>query len=622
MRHHASRTLVTLIAATVTLVLAPVLPATAGPPSPADGDSRGGGWAHGGGGDLPKAPEMAGSGGAVATVDRDASQVGIDVLRSGGNAADAAIATAAALGVTEPYSAGIGGGGFLVYYDAQRRKVFTIDGRETAPASFTEGTFLDPAGKPLAFADVVSSGLSVGVPGTPALWDKAARQFGSRPLRDLLRPAEQLAADGFVVDATFAQQTADNQDRFSKFPETARVFLPGGAVPVVGTTFRNPDLAAAYRTLRYRGVDELYRGAMGDALVQAAREPVTRPGVSVFPGQITTRDLRQYRALTPAPTRSEYEGLDIYGMPVPSSGGIAVGESLNLVEAYQERTGQRLADVDEVQYLHRFAEATATAFADRNRWVGDVRQVPTRQLLSQDFADERACEVFDPDKAAPRPIPFGQPDGRYSTADCPVAAAPAMAITEEHGTTNLTVADRWGNVAEYTLTIEQTGGSGITVPGYGFLLNNELTDFSFGPASAAAPDPNLPGPGKRPRSSMSPTIVVQDGHPVLAVGSPGGATIITTVTQVLLGHLDRKLSLVDAIAAPRLSSRNGATSPAEPAIVNGPLGAGLTAMGHKLESTAEIGAATAIRILPDRQFVATAETTRRGGGSAMVVRSG
>ena len=622
MRRSASRTLITLIAATVALVLAPVLPATAGPPSTADSSSRGGGGGHGGGGDLPKAPVMTGNGGAVATVDRDASQVGIDVLRAGGNAADAAIATAAALGVTEPYSAGIGGGGFLVYYDARRRSVFTIDGRETAPASFTERTFLGADGKPLVFADVVSSGLSVGVPGTPALWDKAARQFGTRPLWDLLRPAEQLAADGFVVDETFAQQTRDNAARFGKFPETARIFLPGGQAPVVGSTFRNPDLAAAYRTLRYRGVDALYRGEMGDALVKAAREPVTAPGVSVYPGQITGRDLRQYRALTPAPTRSQYEGLDIYGMPVPSSGGIAVGESLNLIEAYQSRTGTRLSGVDEVQYLHRFAEATATAFADRNRWVGDVRRVPTRDLLSQGFADERACQLFDPMKAAPRPIPFGEPDGRYSTADCRVPAAPEMAITEEHGTTNLTVMDRWGNVAEYTLTIEQTGGSGITVPGYGFLLNNELTDFNFAPATAGVPDPNLPGPGKRPRSSMSPTIVLDHGRPALAVGSPGGATIITTVTQVLLGNLDRNLSLVDAIAAPRLSSRNGASSQAEPAIYGGPVGAGLTAMGHTLSSTPEIGAATAIRIRPDGQFEAAAETTRRGGGSAMVVRPG
>ena len=618
MRHHASRTLVTLIAATVALVLAPALPAAAGPYPVAGGDQRGGGN-HGGGADLPKQPAMTGSGGAVATVDRDASQVGIDVLRAGGNAADAAIATAAALGVTEPYSAGIGGGGFLVYYDARRRSVFTIDGRETAPASFTERTFLDGNGAPLVFADVVSSGLSVGVPGTPALWDKAARQFGTRSLRDLLRPAEQLAADGFIVDATFAQQTKDNETRFRKFPETARVFLPGGQLPVVGSTFRNPDLAAAYRALRYRGVDELYRGDMGDAVVRAARTPATAPGVSVYPGQITSRDLRQYRALTPTPTRTRYQDLDIYGMPVPSSGGIAVGESLNLIESYQRMTGRPLSAVDDVQYLHRFAEATATAFADRNRWVGDVRRVPTRELLSQGFADERACDLFDPMKAATRPIPFGDPDGRYSTVDCAQPSVLAAPDGEEHGTTNLTVTDRWGNVAEYTLTIEQTGGSGITVPGYGFLLNNELTDFNFKQADPAVPDPNLPGPGKRPRSSMSPTIVLDHGRPVLAVGSPGGATIITTVTQVLLGHLDRNLSLVDAIAAPRLSSRNGTTQ-AEPPIVGGALGAGLTAMGHQLASTPEIGAATAIRLLGDGRFAAAAETSRRGGGSAMVVR--
>jgi gamma-glutamyltranspeptidase/glutathione hydrolase len=620
MARRAPRRFVPLVIVTVALLLAPAVPAVATPLPAVGSEIRGDGWDHRSGTPLPKVPVMTGSGGAVASVDRDASQVGIDVLRAGGNAADAAVATAAALGVTEPFSAGIGGGGFLVYYDAKRRKVFTIDGRETAPATFTERTFLDRNGEPLVFADVVSSGLSVGVPGTPALWEKAAHQFGTRSLRDLLRPAEQLAEHGFVVDETFAQQTSDNAARFSKFPETARIFLPGGSAPAVGSTFRNPDLAVAYRALRRHGVEELYRGDMGDALVQAAREPVTASGVSVYPGQITSRDLRRYRVLTPEPTRTEYRGLDIYGMPVPSSGGIAVGESLNLIEAYEEDlTGESLSKVDDVQYLHRLAEANATAFADRNRWVGDVRRVPSRELLSQRFADERACQLFDPARAAKRPIPFGDPDGRYSTRPCPKPSVAAEAVSEEHGTTNLTVTDRWGNVAEYTLTIEQTGGSGITVPGYGFLLNNELTDFTFKQANPKVPDPNLPGPGKRPRSSMSPTIVLDDGRPVLALGSPGGATIITTVTHVLLGHLDRDLALVDAIAAPRLSSRNS-VSQAEPAILDGPLGEGLKALGHELASTPEIGAATAIRLLPDGRFEAAAETTRRGGGSAMVVR--
>src|SRR6478752_9183651 len=415
MRRHASRPLVTLIAATVALVLAPALPATAGPLPAAGGESRGGGG-HGGGADLPKVPVMTGTGGAVATVDRDASQVGIDVLRFGGNAADAAIATAAALGVTEPYSAGIGGGGFLVYYDARSRKVSTIDGRETAPATFT--------------------------------------------------------------DQTFADQAAANAARFSVFPETAKVFLRGGQAPAVGSVFTNPDMARAYRTLRTQGTEALYAGALGRAIVAESRAPHTKAGSSVMGGKMTTADLRAYRALTKAPIHSQYKGYDVYGMPVPSSGGIAVAEILNLVQAYEDRTGVSTSDLSDVDYLHRFSEASATAFADRNRWVGDVPDVPVKELTDPAFAAERAC-LFDPMKAQARPIPFGSPDGAY-TACTPGTVAQSEPY-EGQSTTHLTATDRWGNVASYTLTIEQTGGSGITVPGYGFLLNNELTDFNFTP---------------------------------------------------------------------------------------------------------------------------------------------
>jgi gamma-glutamyltranspeptidase/glutathione hydrolase len=246
-----------------------------------------------------------------------------------------------------------------------------------------------------------------------------------------------------------------------------------------------------------------------------------------------------------------------------------------------------------------------------------VPGVPAAQLLSQRFADERACGLFDPARAHPRPIPFGSPDGQYD--GCAAGSLTQSGSQPEHGTTHLVAADRWGNVATYTLTIEQTGGSGITVPGYGFLLNNELTDFNFVPLQAGIPDPNLPGPGKRPRSSMSPTLVFDHGKPLLAVGSPGGATIITTVLQVVTGALDRDLALVDAIAAPRLSSRNGAEQ-AEPALSGSALGDGLRGLGHTLTSTPEIGAASGIRLLPSGTFQAAAETTRRGGGAAAVVR--
>lgn len=566
--------------------------------------------------ELPKVPVMTGSGGAVSSVDAVASQVGIDVLEAGGNATDAAIATAAALGVTEPYSTGIGGGGFFVHYDAETGEVQTVDGREAAPASFDEGAFLGADGRPLPFATVVSSGRSVGVPGTPATWERAAERWGTMRLSTLLKPAERIARRGFVVDQTFADQTAANAARFRLFPETERVYLPGGEPPAVGSVFRNPDLARAYRELRTRGVDSMYTGRLAAAVVAESTDPSTAPGVEVPLGELTTGDLRAYRALDKEPVRSEYRGKDVYGMPVPSSGGIAVAEVLNLVEAYDERTGTPTSEVDEVQYLHRFSEASATAFADRNRWVGDVPGVPTGELVSQGFADERAC-LFDPAAAQPRPIPFGSPDGSY--AGCDVGAAAAAPVNEEVSTTHLSVVDRWGNAVAYTSTIEATGGSGITVPGWGFILNNELTDFSFAPSTPGVPDPNLPGPSKRPRSSMSPTLVLDDGRLELVAGSPGGATIITTVAQILLGYHERGLSVGDAVAAPRISSRNGSTEGAEPAIADGPVGAGLTALGHRLARTPEIGAATAIEVLGPNRYTAAAEPTRRGGGSAMVV---
>ncbi len=565
---------------------------------------------------LPKVAVMRGAGGAVASVDRDASQIGIDVLRRGGTAADAAVATAAALGVTEPYSAGIGGGGFFVYYDAKARRVSTIDGRETAPQTFTERTFVDPAtGVAYPFSTVVSSGLSIGTPGTPATWDVAARRWGKRSLSDLLAPAQRLAERGFVVDQTFYDQTASNAARFATFPETAKVFLPGGAVPAVGSTFRNPDMAKAYALLREQGVRAVYDGALGQAIVKEAQNPTTVSGGSVLKGRLTAADLRAYRANVKAPVHSTYRGLDVYGMPTPSSGGIAVAEILNLLESYDERTGTSLKDVSNTEYLHRFSEASATAFADRNRWVGDVPGVPTAELVSQAFADERAC-LFSTTRAQPRPIPFGSPDGSY--AGCPAGTARQGEPREGLSTTHLTAADKWGNVASYTLTIEQTGGSGITVPGYGLLLNNELTDFNFVPLAATVPDPNLPGPGKRPRSSMSPTVILRDGAPWLGVGSPGGATIITSVAQTITEYVDRDLALVDAIAAPRLSSRNG-TEQAEPTLTES---AALQALGHVIAPTPEIGAVTAIRLLGRGQFEAAAETTRRGGGSAMVARFG
>ncbi|MGW7051560.1 gamma-glutamyltransferase [Streptomyces sp. NPDC054887] len=566
---------------------------------------------------LVKTPVAAGYGGAVASVDADASAAGIEVLRRGGNAVDAAVATAAALGVTEPYSAGIGGGGYFVHYDARSGAVRTVDGRETAPLSADESLFLEN-GKPIPFDQAMTSGLSVGTPGTPATWDTVLGKWGTKPLRTLLAPAEKLAREGFTVDSTFRSQTAANEARFRDFPDTAELFLPGGQLPVVGSRIKNPDLARTYRELGRGGVGELYRGGIARDIVRTVRKPPVRPGATrvVRAGDLTGKDLRTYGTRVQAPTKVSYQGLDVYGMAPSSSGGTTVGEALNILE----RTDLSPEAASKARYLHRFIEASRIAFADRGRWVGDpaFEDVPVQGLLSQRFADSRECLVRD-DAVLVSPLAPGDP--REPGGGCGAAGTAAPTTYEGENTTHLTTADKWGNVVAYTLTIESTGGSGITVPGRGFLLNNELTDFSFAPANPAVHDPNLPGPGKRPRSSMSPTIVLEEGRPLLALGSPGGATIITTVLQTLTGHLDRGLPLVDAIAAPRASQRNAATTELEPGLWNDrPLRDELEAIGHVFKLNPEIGAATGVQRLPDGRWLAAAERERRGGGSAMVVR--
>ncbi|WP_030178661.1 gamma-glutamyltransferase [Streptomyces sp. NRRL S-813] len=606
MRRPVARKLAVLAVSAAVVSLGAAAPPTAHP-----GDAEPGQAARPG--PAPKVPVAVGYGGAVASVDQDASAAGIEVLKKGGNAVDAAVATAAALGVTEPYSAGVGGGGYFVYYDARTRTVHTIDGRETAPLTAGSDLFLEN-GKPLAFNDAVSSGLSVGTPGTPATWEKALDEWGSRRLGTVLKPAERLARDGFTVDDTFRSQTASNETRFRYFPDTAKLFLPDGRLPVVGSTFKNPELARTYEELGRKGVGAIYRGDIGDDIVKTVNHPPVDPasGWNARPGKLAEKDLAAYQAKLQAPTRASYRGLNVYSIAPSSSGGTTVGEALNILE------NTDLSKASEVQYLHHFIEASRIAFADRGRWVGDpaFEDVPTAGLLSQRFADSRACLIKD-DAVLTSPLAPGDP--RHPAA-CGTGGTAAPTTYEGENTTHLTVADRWGNVVSYTLTIEQTGGSGITVPGRGFLLNNELTDFSFAPANPAVHDPNLPGPGKRPRSSISPTIVL-DAHnrPVVALGSPGGATIITTVLQTLTGFLDRHLPLVDAIAAPRASQRNAAQTELEPGLYDSPLRQQLEAIGHSFKLNPEIGAATGVQRLPNGKWLAAAEKVRRGGGSAMVV---
>jgi gamma-glutamyltranspeptidase/glutathione hydrolase len=327
---------------------------------------------------------------------------------------------------------------------------------------------------------------------------------------------------------------------------------------------------------------------------------------------MTAKDLANYKVVNQDATKVQYRGYDVYGMAPSSSGGTTAGDALNILEPFNLR-GMTNADA-----LHHYLEASALAFADRGKYVGDPAfvDVPTKALTDPLFGKERACQI-NPESAAKKPVPAG--DVTSYDGVCPVqpAAAADDRDTENISTTNLTVADKWGNVVEYTLTIEQTGGSGIVVPGRGFILNNELTDFSYD--STNPEDPNRIEPGKRPRSSMSPTIILQDEKPFLALGSPGGSMIITTVLQTILNRVDLGLAIPEAIAAPRASQRNTLNVAAEPAFRTA-YEAELTPYGHTFSTTAEIGAATAIEFLDDGRMVAAAEPTRRGGGSAMVVK--
>jgi gamma-glutamyltranspeptidase/glutathione hydrolase len=560
-----------------------------------------------------KEPTAIGRGGAAATVDVLATQAAVGALRRGANAIDAAVVAAAVLGVTEPFSCGVGGGGFMVIR-TKDGKVTTIDHRETAPAAMRPDSFFE-GGLPLPFNDARYSGLSVGVPGTVRGWNKALLRYGTMSLAKALRPAIRVAREGFVVDQTFFDQTQGNVDYFDDVPSTRELYLhPDGTPRDVGTLLRNPDLARTYERIARLGARGFYRGAVAEAMVEAVQNPPVAfdANHSWRPGLMTMRDVNRYVAPRRAPTRVGYRGLDVFSMGPPSSGGSTVGEALNILEGFG------LDAVDRTEALHLYLEASRFSFADRNAYLADSDffDVPLTGLLSDGFAAERRV-LIDPERAATSPVPPGDP---YPFNGGAAGEGHAAATATRTGTTtHVTVSDRAGNVVSYTFTIESTGGNGVVVPGWGFLLNNELTDFNFDSLT----HPNRVEGGKRPRSSMSPTIVLDNGKPLLALGSPGGSTIITVVLQILIDRLDLGATLPQAIAAPRASQRNTTTTQAEPAFSSSPEGQALAALfGHAFSTTAEIGAATGIEFLGQGRVLAAAEPQRRGGGSAMVENPG
>ncbi|MGW5051963.1 gamma-glutamyltransferase [Actinokineospora sp. NPDC004072] len=552
-----------------------------------------------------------GRGGAVVSDTAEATAAGLAVLRRGGTAADAAVAVAATLGVTDPMMAGLGGGGYWVHYDARTGRVSTIDGRETTPHAGHERMFINPAtGQAYPHEEAVTSGLSVGTPGMLATWERALHRWGRFGLADALAPAIDVAERGWPLTPTLREEIVANQDRFRQFSSSSELFLPGGSVPAVGTLMRNLDLAATYREIARHGTRAFYGGAIGRDVVDAVQHPPLAPDATIDPpsGRMTIHDLRRYRTIDRAPTHVNYRGYDVYGMAPSSSGGMTVGMALNSLERFD------LSSLDRQQALHYYLEASKLAYADRNRYIGDPAfvRVPQRQLLMESYGQARAC-LIDPIRVLPAPAAPGNP---YGDHECTPAPPSAPSMENEVHTNHFVVSDARGNIVSYTNTIEEVGGSGIVVPGRGFLLNNELTDFNFTPTQGTAPDPNLPAPGKRPRSSMSPTIVLHDGKPFLALGSPGGSTIITTVLQILVNRIDFGMTLREAVAAPRASQRNTPTTLAEPAFIA--TADHLTHLGHRFTQQPAIGAAAALEFTPTHTK-AVGEPHRRGGTHAAVV---
>jgi gamma-glutamyltranspeptidase/glutathione hydrolase len=490
--------------------------------------------------------------GVVAVSHPAAAAAGARILAQGGNAIDAAAAVQFALNVVEPQSSGIGGGGFMLIYLAKSGKTIFVDSREQAPAAARADMFA-PDGLPMPFSLASTSGLAVGVPGTLLGVDTALRRWGTMKLAQTLAPAIELAEHGFRVNRFMAEDIANDSGRTQLQPETAATFRPGGIPLVEGDWLVQPDLAKTLKLIAARGPAVFYRGPLARAIVKAQQRTRKELGAAGR-GRMALADLARYQVAIRQPLIGHYRGWTVAGMPPPSSGGLTLLEMLKLLERFPLGDSAQGYGFGSPKTLHVMIEAMRLAFADRAVWIGDddAAPVPKQGLLHPAYLATRAA-LINPDRRmdtpqAGDPLPW----------DASVTARPKPSHTrpESLHTTHFSIVDRWGNVVSYTSTIEYTWGSGITVPGYGFLLNNELTDFNFLPSADAAegnPGANDVAPAKRPRSSMAPTLLLKDGKPVAAFGSPGGPTIINSVLDVTLNLIDFGMTLQQAINAPRLS---------------------------------------------------------------------
>lgn len=469
--------------------------------------------------------------GMVVAQEKISAHVGADILRRGGNAVDAAVATGFAMAVTYPRAGNIGGGGFMVIHSAERNEDITIDYRETAPAATTPQIFLGPDGKPDP-AKSRDSALGVGVPGTVAGLALALEKYGSGhfTLAQLLEPAIALARDGFIISDDIADSLPGWHRRLARWPASARIFSrPDGTSLGEGDRLVQSDLAETLAAVAAQGPRGFYEGRVADKIAKA---------ISDAGGIMTPADLKAYQPLIRAPVRGTYRGYDIVSMPPPSSGGVVLVETLNILEGFQ------LADLKQGSpaSLHLLIEAMKRAYADRARYLGDPAFVnaPIETLTAKDYAAKLRAGI----------------STQRATSSKQLASAPA-APREGTNTTHYSVVDARGNAVSNTTTLNFSYGVGLVAEGTGVLLNNELDDFTAAVGASNAYglvgfEANLPGPGKRPLSSMSPTIVLKDGKPVLVTGSPGGSRIISTVLQVIVNVLDYRMDVAAAVAAPRL----------------------------------------------------------------------
>ena len=510
-------------------------------------------------------PAQAQSRAMVAAAHPLAVEAGLTALRNGGSAMDAAVAVQMVLGVVEPQSSGLSGGGFLLYYDAASRAITAYDGRETAPAGATPTMFLGAAdGKPLPFRDAVASGISVGVPGAVALLELAHKEHGKRPWRELFNPAIGIAREGFAVSPRLAAWLALITS-FARDPGARSIYYAADGSPLKqGDRAFNPAQADTLQQIADKGSRAIHDGAL-------AQEIVARVRGHVRPGTLSLADLANYEPIKREALCRPYRVWLVCGMPPPSSGGVAILQVLALLEPFELSKDQP----NSLRSLHLIAEASRLAFADRERYLGDPAfvHVPVAGLLAPGYIAERR-KLISPDRS------MG-------------AQGPAPAGYAERGTSHMTIVDRAGNAVSFTTTIEGPFGAHMTVGG--FILNNELTDFSPQPEVGGQPVANRVEPGKRPRSSMSPTIVLdRDRRPVLAVGSAGGPRIIGDTLQALIGMLDWNLSPQAALDLPRIINMNSVTELEERGDLPAQTDA-LRALGHQVQVRRQDGGLTAIR---------------------------